>query len=70
MPLFGPDTYILRTPPGWLGGMFVLMTKPRNKSPYGGFYSWFSYYAGNAVSDVKENSPTEIEMQRQIITFQ
>ena len=25
MPLFGPDTYILRTPPGRLGGMFVLM---------------------------------------------
>ena len=30
--LFGPDTYILRTPPGWLSGILVLVIKSGRKS--------------------------------------
>ena len=41
--LFGPDTYVLSIPPGWLGGMFILITKAPNKSPYGGFYKCFGH---------------------------
>ena len=51
--LFGPDTYILSIPPGWLGGMLILMTKVPNKSPYGGFYKCFGHYA--ATKTYREN---------------
>ena len=36
------NIYILSTPPGWLGGMLILMTKSPNKKPVCGFYSVIS----------------------------